>query len=301
MEADPSMHSVIIAPHLWRALEVMARDMAVEPSALVNQAVFAWLRINGYTAPGTLGQLGKGPLPAVSPTPSTATRPEPKEPTRSGLLVTPVAPVAAPRVGEADPESAALEGVVARMGEIDDDLARLVQPKAAWARPPVEEPETGEEEIGSAPDEEAPDRELLGPVEVDEEPVAFAQVRSEAPEVTSSPVPQLLEAEEGTVLLRSNPMVAYVQREGEPRVRIANERFIIGRGPQCDLIIDSPRVSREHAAFVRSGASYVIEDLGSSNGTWFNDERIMRRELESGDVVRLGNELVSFFLFAEAR
>jgi hypothetical protein len=41
------MHSVIIAPHLWRALEVMARDMAVEPSALVNQAVFAWLRING--------------------------------------------------------------------------------------------------------------------------------------------------------------------------------------------------------------------------------------------------------------
>lgn len=341
MEADPSMQRVVIAPHLWRALEVMARDMAVEPGQLVNQAVFAWLRINGYAAAGTVAQLARGsgistPAPAPAPLPAppvqmavalSAAPVTPKEPARPTL--TPVAgPPSLPQVKPAapiDPGAEALEGVVGRMAEIDADLALLAHPQAAWAHQPEgddAESGGGDEDAGRPEAHEAPegplegeadvvsaevvmptealgsveDRALLPPVDL-EEAQSFLLENAEA---TSPPLPRFAApAEEGTVLLRSAPMAAYVQREGEERVRITGDRFIIGRGPQCDLIIDSPRVSREHVALVRTGLAFVLEDLGSSNGTFFNDQRITRRELESGDVVRLGNELVSFYLFAE--
>jgi len=95
------------------------------------------------------------------------------------------------------------------------------------------------------------------------------------------------------------PIALYLEREGEEPIRVTSERFIIGRGPHCDLVIDSPRVSREHVALTRSGILFFIEDLNSSNGTWFGEERVTKRELESGDVINLGNEPVTFFLRGE--
>ncbi|NPC81829.1 FHA domain-containing protein [Pyxidicoccus fallax] len=83
--------------------------------------------------------------------------------------------------------------------------------------------------------------------------------------------------------------------EGEP-VLIAKERFIIGRGPSCDLMVKSARVSREHAAVVREGAEYFIEDLNSSNGTWFDDARITRRLVADGEEYLLGGIRVTFTL-----
>jgi predicted component of type VI protein secretion system len=57
----------------------------------------------------------------------------------------------------------------------------------------------------------------------------------------------------------------------------------------CDIIIDHPQVSRRHAILhVRDGA-LVIEDAGSRNGTFVNDERVdAPRELAEGDLVRIG-------------
>jgi pSer/pThr/pTyr-binding forkhead associated (FHA) protein len=65
------------------------------------------------------------------------------------------------------------------------------------------------------------------------------------------------------------------------------------------LVIDSPRVSREHVAISRQGAVFVLDDLGSSNGTWFNAERVSRKELENGDTILLGNEAVTFSIRQE--
>lgn len=322
MEAE---HSVVLAPHLWRALEVMATDMAVEPSALANQAVFAWLRINGYVTPGSVGTLARssvapqtpsGPAavlaPAVVPPAPAVVVPEPGPP-RSMATPTPSAPpvsAAPPGVPESvDAASHALAGVVARIRDIEDDVARYVRPQTPWARSvpagaPAATDALAEAQVGDSETERAsrPERALLDPAESEE--VSF--LAEPATAATTSPeVPVLPEAaveeppEESTVLLRTSPVVAYLQRDGQPRVRVTGPRFVIGRGPRCDLVIDSPRVSREHAALVRVGRSYVLEDLGSSNGTWFHDERIVRRELESGDVVRLGTEAVSFFLSGE--
>ena len=107
------------------------------------------------------------------------------------------------------------------------------------------------------------------------------------------------EPNESTVVLRSVPIALYLEREHEEPIRITADRFVIGRGPHCDLVIDSPRVSREHVALTRKGIVYSIEDLGSSNGTWFGEERVTTRELESGDVIKLGNVPMTFFLRGE--
>jgi hypothetical protein len=71
--------------------------------------------------------------------------------------------------------------------------------------------------------------------------------------------------------------------DGRELDRVVKDRFLIGRGKHCDLIINSGKVSREHAAITREGSDYFIEDLGSSNGTWFDKRRISRRQIEEGD------------------
>lgn len=66
----------------------------------------------------------------------------------------------------------------------------------------------------------------------------------------------------------------------------------IGRHPSAEIAFDAERdldVSGRHAAVFRQGESWVIRDLGSTNGTWINDERIREdRPLVAGDVVRFG-------------
>jgi hypothetical protein len=71
-------------------------------------------------------------------------------------------------------------------------------------------------------------------------------------------------------------------RDGAP-LEVAKDRFVIGRGAHCDLVIDSGKISREHAAILREPDGWWIEDLGSSNGTWYRGERISRRPVTDGD------------------
>jgi hypothetical protein len=77
----------------------------------------------------------------------------------------------------------------------------------------------------------------------------------------------------------------------EPRV-ITKDRFVLGRGKHCDLVINSGKVSREHAVIVREGDTFFIEDLDSSNGTWFNKQRIKRRPIRDGDEYLISSERV---------
>src|SRR5919198_1000424 len=76
--------------------------------------------------------------------------------------------------------------------------------------------------------------------------------------------------------------------EGERRIRVT-ERLTVGRGDDAGLVIDDPEISRAHAVLVPTPGGLDIQDLGSLNGTWVNDERITGPTLlASGDVVRIG-------------
>lgn len=77
--------------------------------------------------------------------------------------------------------------------------------------------------------------------------------------------------------------VLRLRRDDGGEWEVARDRFLIGRGRHCDLVIDSGKVSREHAAIVREPDGWWIEDLGSANGTWFQQQRLQRRRIEDGD------------------
>jgi predicted component of type VI protein secretion system len=64
----------------------------------------------------------------------------------------------------------------------------------------------------------------------------------------------------------------------------------LGRDPGNDIMIDDPQVSRQHARIMRQGGLMVIEDLGSTNGTFVNGVRLTgSHTLASGDMIGLGD------------
>ncbi len=65
--------------------------------------------------------------------------------------------------------------------------------------------------------------------------------------------------------------------------------YTLGRDPQGDLAIDDARVSWRHATISWGGRSWVIEDHGSTNGTYVQGQRIHQMEIGPGSAVHLGN------------
>ncbi|WP_411111147.1 FHA domain-containing protein [Streptomyces sp. c-19] len=65
--------------------------------------------------------------------------------------------------------------------------------------------------------------------------------------------------------------------------------YTLGRDPQGDLVIDDARVSWRHATISWGGRSWVIEDHGSTNGTFLQGQRIHQVEIGPGSAVHLGN------------
>ncbi len=77
--------------------------------------------------------------------------------------------------------------------------------------------------------------------------------------------------------------------DGERRsFSIARDMTVIGRREDCDLRIPLGDVSRKHCRVVRDGDILKIEDLGSSNGTYLNAQRVQEALLSPGDSIQVG-------------
>ncbi|MBV9804297.1 MAG: FHA domain-containing protein [Solirubrobacterales bacterium] len=81
------------------------------------------------------------------------------------------------------------------------------------------------------------------------------------------------------------------------RVVISPAGATIGRGRQSDVVLNDPNVSRQHAEIRPRGGSWVITDLGSTNGSQLNGRRLEGSEvLRPGDEIELGASLMTFTL-----
>ncbi len=70
--------------------------------------------------------------------------------------------------------------------------------------------------------------------------------------------------------------------------------FTIGRDEDVDLTVADNSVSRMHAAIEATPLGYVVSDLGSTNGTYVNEQRVLSRILAAGDRVRTGKHIFKF-------
>jgi DNA-binding response OmpR family regulator len=76
---------------------------------------------------------------------------------------------------------------------------------------------------------------------------------------------------------------------------LAGESTTIGRAVDSDIVITSRRVSREHTRVQRQGRHVMLVDLGSTNGTFLNGERMLAPvRLRDGDSVSIGDVILVF-------
>jgi hypothetical protein len=168
---------------------------------------------------------------------------------------------------------------------VDDDLAvgefgiatRVAQPgDGVGPLPEAPPPAPARVSIPAAP---APTPPVATPPAVDPAPAmtmiypAASEWPEETPHTATAPEPPL-EVVTLTLGGRAHP--------------ITSTRFVIGRSRECDLTVTDGNASRRHAEIVQEGDTYLVADLGSTNGTELNGRRISREELTDGDRITVG-------------
>ncbi len=77
---------------------------------------------------------------------------------------------------------------------------------------------------------------------------------------------------------------------------LTGEDITIGRDINADIVISVPEISRRHARFRRGAGGFVLEDLGSTNGTFVNGKRLTAPQLlNSGDIIMFGEAVTVVF------
>jgi hypothetical protein len=113
---------------------------------------------------------------------------------------------------------------------------------------------------------------LLGPVEVD----LFESSSVKAGQLA-------VQAE----VLEGAEVCDLVLTDGQ-RIRLSDRPIVLGRQPDCDVVLDDSNVSRRHAEIVVRDGEVVLSDLGSTNGTKVNGASVRSCVLRIGDAVQIG-------------
>src|SRR6478609_8504211 len=117
--------------------------------------------------------------------------------------------------------------------------------------------------------------------------------------------------EQAAVAIRTNPVTGdpidsgahpqieqarleYVAPDGTAHTRILRETTTIGRHTDNDIQLLDPEVSKAHLVVRRLKEGFVLEDLGSANGTLINGMRQARAKLVDNDVIVVGNSVLRF-------
>ena len=107
--------------------------------------------------------------------------------------------------------------------------------------------------------------------------------------VTTSQLPGPPRAEAGSACL----VVIYGPELGK-RIPLGQQPIECGRAIQTDIPLDDDAVSRRHARIAWTGSGYQVRDLGSTNGTYVNDQPVQEQTLRDGDQIKIGRSIFKF-------
>ena len=79
----------------------------------------------------------------------------------------------------------------------------------------------------------------------------------------------------------------------EHEVELEGTVAVLGRDPSCDLVLNDAKCSRRHAVLEAGPQGIAIRDAGSANGVYVNGHKAERASLKEGDVVQLGEVLLT--------
>ncbi len=83
-------------------------------------------------------------------------------------------------------------------------------------------------------------------------------------------------------------LVIFLDDKVLKEVALNKDRITLGRRPHNDVVIDNLAVSGEHAVLLREGEGYVVQDLGSTNGSYINGKPVKRAPFREGDSLDIG-------------
>lgn len=99
-----------------------------------------------------------------------------------------------------------------------------------------------------------------------------------------------------TLVVKRRSLLKVVRGEGAgTEVELDARAIRAGRSDDADLILDDPAASRQHFEVKPYRGGYVLQDLGSTNGTEVNRVPVLECRLSNGDIISVGETDVAFF------
>ncbi len=99
-----------------------------------------------------------------------------------------------------------------------------------------------------------------------------------------------------TLVVKRRSVLRVVRGQGVgTEVQLDNDAIQAGRSDDAHLILDDPAASRSHFEVKPWRGGYVLQDLGSTNGTEVNRVPVLECRLSNGDIITVGETDVAFF------
>jgi pSer/pThr/pTyr-binding forkhead associated (FHA) protein/tetratricopeptide (TPR) repeat protein len=133
----------------------------------------------------------------------------------------------------------------------------------------------------------------FAPLDIDLGSLAPADLNEMPEEVSAVP----FDEDAATRMVPSSVKARIEIAEGMANVTtlsLAKDEIVLGRGKECDVVLNDKKSSRKNTIIVRDGNHYRVKDLDSSNGTYVNNTPVKDVELSADDVIRVGDVEIRF-------